>query len=75
MECNVCGGNAEQVNTATNGITVVCPSCGEYDVSSAVIATGQLWKLEPARRRDLLEQAKHAAEPGVRPVITTYLLG
>jgi hypothetical protein len=75
MQCHVCGGNAEQANRTTNGMTIVCPTCGEYDVSSSVIATGQLRKLEPARRRDVLEQAKRTTEPGVRPVITTYLLG
>lgn len=74
MNCLVCGSNAEQVST-TSGATVLCPTCGEYDVSSEVVATGQLEKLEPARRRDVLKQAKRAAQAGVRPVITIYLLG
>ena len=74
MNCQVCGGNAEQVSTTT-GATIVCPTCGEYDISSEVVATGQLQKLEPGRRRDVLNQAKRVAQPGVRPVITIYLLG
>jgi hypothetical protein len=48
--------------------------CGEYDVASAVLATGQLQKLEPEKRGDVLDKARRSAEPGARPVITPYLL-
>jgi hypothetical protein len=74
MNCHVCGATAKQVATMTDGVTIVCPTCGEYDVSSSVLATGQLQKLEPERRRGVLDHAKRAAQPGARPEITTYLL-
>jgi hypothetical protein len=74
MNCHVCGANAEQIATTIDAATIDCPTCGEYDVASSVIATGQLQALEPERRRDVLDKAKLSAQPGARPVITTYLL-
>jgi len=73
MECPVCGTNSEELPTTINGITVLCPTCGKYDVSSAVIATGQLQRLEPEQRRDVLNKAKRW-QLGKRPMITTHLL-
>ena len=74
MNCLVCGANAEQIAASIDCVTIVCPACGEYDVSSETIATGQMDKLEPEQRRDALEQAKRSAQPGARPMITPYLL-
>jgi len=48
--------------------------CGEFDVASSVMATGQLQKLEPDQRGDVLDKARRSAQPGARPVITPYLL-
>src|SRR5712671_3018001 len=74
MDCPICGANAEQIPTTVDDVSIVCPTCGEYDVASAVLATGQLQKLEPEQRRDALDQAKRSAHPGARPMITDYLL-
>jgi hypothetical protein len=74
MNCPVCGINAEQIPTTTNGSGIACPTCGEYDVSSSVIATEQLQRLEPKERCNALNEAKRSAQPGTRPVITTNLL-
>ncbi len=67
MNCRVCGANAEQIATTIDGATIVCPTCGEYDVTSSVIATGRLQALEPERRRDVLDKAKLSAQPGRSP--------
>jgi hypothetical protein len=74
MDCPICGAVAEQIQTTIAVVTVVCPMCGEFDVASSVIATGQLRKLEPDQRGDVLDRARRSAQPGVRPVITPYLL-
>jgi hypothetical protein len=74
MKCFVCGANAEKIATTIDAVSVVCSVCGEYDVSSSAIATGQMEKLEPGQRRDALVQAKRSAQPGTRPMINTYLL-
>jgi hypothetical protein len=74
MNCPVWGANAEQIATTIEGVSIVCPLCGEYDVSSSVIATGQLPRLERGERGAALSKAKCAAQPGARPVITSYLL-
>ena len=75
MNCPVCGANAEQVSTTIDSVSIRCPTCGEYDVESTVVATGQLQRLEPEQRRDVLDQAKRSAQPGARPLIRTLLLG
>jgi hypothetical protein len=54
IKCFVCGANAEKIATTIDVMSIVCPMCGEYDVSSLVIATGQMEKLEPGQRRDAL---------------------
>jgi hypothetical protein len=74
MNCPICGANAEQIATTIDDVSIACPTCGEYDVSSAVFATGQLQKLDPEQRCDALDQAKRSAHPGARPMITDYLL-
>jgi len=38
-----------------------------------VITAGQLQSLELKQRREILDRAKRAAQPGERPIITTYL--
>jgi hypothetical protein len=73
MNCPICGANAEQVSATIHSVSIRCPVCGEYDVSGSVVAK-QLQTLEPEQRRDVLDKAKRSAEPGARPVITTYLL-
>jgi hypothetical protein len=74
MKCFVCGANAEKIATTIDAVSIACTVCGEYDVSSSAIATGQMEKLEPEQRRDALVQAKRSAQPGTRPIINTYLL-
>jgi hypothetical protein len=74
MNCLVCGGQAEQIAATSKGVSISCPRCGEYDVESAVIAAGQLQRLVPERRRDVLDQAKRSAATGARPLIRPYLL-
>jgi hypothetical protein len=74
MDCPICGANAEQIPTTIDDVSIACPTCGEYDVASTILAAGQLQKLEPEQRRDVLDQAKRSAAPGARPMITDYLL-
>lgn len=74
MNCLVCGAKAELVDVTMDSISIHCPVCGAYDVSSSTIATGQMETLKPEQRREALDQAKRSARPGARPVITTYLL-
>jgi hypothetical protein len=74
MNCLVCGAKAELVDVTLDGVSIACPKCGEYDVSSLAIATGQMDSLEPEQRRDALNEAKRSAQPGARPVIITHLL-
>jgi hypothetical protein len=74
MNCLLCGAKAEQIAATANHVSIHCPKCGEYDVESAVIATGQLQRLVPERRRDVLDQAKRSAAMGARPLIRPYLL-
>jgi len=73
MICPICDAIAEQVPPTTDGVGIRCPTCGAYDISGTVIATGQLRKLEPERRRDMLDKAKRSTQPGARPQITSYL--
>src|SRR5258707_7671 len=74
MDCPICGAIAEQIRTTIASVTIICPMCGEFDVASSVMATGQLQKLEPDQRGDVLDKARRSAQPGARPVITPYLL-
>jgi hypothetical protein len=74
MNCPVCGANAERIPTTIDCVSIRCATCGEYDVESTVVAR-QLQTLEPEQCRDALDKAKRSAQPGARPVITTYLLG
>ena len=74
MNCLVCGAKAEQIAATVDSVSILCPMCGEYDVSSEAIATGQMENLDLEQRRDALNQAKRSAQPGARPMITTYLL-
>ena len=74
MSCPVCRANAEQITSTFDGVSIVCPMCGEFDVASSVMATGQLRKLELEQRGDVLDKARRSAQPGARPVITPYLL-
>jgi recombinational DNA repair protein (RecF pathway) len=74
MNCLVCGASAQQISTTIDGMGIVCPACGEYDVSSSVLATEQLQRLEPDERSNALSKAKRLALQGARPIITTHLL-
>jgi hypothetical protein len=74
LNCPVCSEDAEQIPITSGGIRIVCAICGEYDISSSVIATGQWQRLEQEERGDALSRAKRSAQPGARPVITPYLL-
>jgi hypothetical protein len=64
MKCLVCGAGAEQIAAAIDVVSILCPVCGEYDVSSSTIATGQMKELTPEQRREALDQAKRSAQPG-----------
>ena len=74
MNCPVCGASAKQIPATIDGVSIVCPECGEYDVSSSVIATGQWQRLEPEERGDALNRAKRSALPDAHPLIATSLL-
>jgi hypothetical protein len=74
MDCLICGADAEQSSTKGNVVSIICPMCGEYDVSGSIIASGQLQRLPLEERGDILSRAKRSAAPGVRPMITPYLL-
>ncbi len=76
MNCLVCGARADQIVAATvSRVSFHCPECGEYDVELAVIASGQLQRLMPQQRRDVLDRAKRSAPTGERPLIRPFLLG
>jgi len=74
MTCPVCGATAEKIMSTSEGVSVACLMCGEYDISSSVLATEQLQRLEPEQRAEALNKAKRCAQPGARPIVTTYLL-
>jgi len=74
MDCPVCSPDPEAI-PSTIDLRVLCPTCGNYDVSSTVISTAQLQSLEPNQRREILDRAKRATPPGERPIIKTHLLG
>ena len=74
MDCPICGAVAERSATAIDGLSIACPMCGEFDVASSIIASGQLRGLAPEERADVLGRARRSAEPGARPMITPYLL-
>jgi hypothetical protein len=74
MNCPVCGANAEQIMSTSDGMSVVCPMCGKYDVAGLVIATEQLQRLQPDERDNVLNRAKRLAQPGARPMITANLI-
>lgn len=73
MNCPICGANAEQIDTTIDGVSINCPKCGEYDIDSAVIAREQIQRLDPEERGFALGMATRSAQPGARPLITTYL--
>jgi hypothetical protein len=50
MSCPVCGANAEQITGTIDGVSIVCPMCGEYDVASSVIARTRAAKDKSAER-------------------------
>jgi hypothetical protein len=74
MDCPVCTANAEQIVTAIDGMGIICPTCGEYDVSSSVLAAEDWQRLDPDERCGVLADAKSSGQPGVRPAITNDLL-
>jgi hypothetical protein len=74
MDCPICGAIAERIATTIECVGIACPMCGQFDVASSVIASGQLQGLALEERADVLWRAQRSAEPGARPVITPYLL-
>ena len=74
MNCPVCCAHAEQIPTTIDGLGIICPTCGQYDVSNSVLAAEEWQRLYPDERCDLLEDAKRSAQPGTRPAITNDLL-
>ncbi len=74
MNCSICGASAEQIDTAIDGVSINCLKCGEYDIENTVIARERLQRLDPDERGFALGMARRSAQPGARPLITTYLL-
>jgi hypothetical protein len=74
MDCPVCTANAEQIATAIDGMGIICPTCGEYDVSNSVLAAEDWQRLDPDERCHVLDDAKRSGQPGARPIITNDLL-
>jgi hypothetical protein len=74
MRCLVCGADAEQIPVRIGSMGVACPTCGEYEIENAVIAAGQVRRLEPEQRRDVLDRAKRSAPTRARPLIRPFLL-
>jgi transcription initiation factor TFIIIB Brf1 subunit/transcription initiation factor TFIIB len=74
MDCPICGTNTEDISTTADGLRIVCSTCGEYDITSAVLGSEQWQTLDPEERFDVLKDAKRSAQPNARPVIATYLL-
>jgi hypothetical protein len=72
MSCPVCGTVICSASTTIDGITIICPTCGEYDISNTVLASERWQRLEPEERCDVLLEAKRSAQPGDCPVIATY---
>jgi hypothetical protein len=72
MSCPVCGTAICSASSTIDGITIVCRTCGEYDISNIVLVSEQWQKLDPAERCDVLLEAKRSAKPGDCPVIATY---
>jgi hypothetical protein len=72
MSCPVCGRVICSASSTIDGITIVCPTCGEYDVSNMVLASEHWQRLEPEDRCDVLLEAKRSAQLGACPVIATY---
>jgi len=57
MDCPVCTANAEQIATTIDGMGIICPTCGEYDVSSSVLGPEDWQRLDPDERCDVLNDA------------------
>jgi predicted RNA-binding Zn-ribbon protein involved in translation (DUF1610 family) len=75
MECPICGAIARALRATTfAGRKINCPSCGDYDVSRVVLENHILQSLDRAKRLEVLEQARRAASPTSRPIITSYFL-
>jgi hypothetical protein len=73
MECPICGANAEQLPATTDAMSIACPACGEYDISTSLPIED--WQsLELRDRRDVLDEAKRSAQPGARAIITADLV-
>jgi hypothetical protein len=43
MDCPIRGAIAEQIRTAIDGVSIVWPMCGEYDIASAVVPLRRRW--------------------------------
>jgi hypothetical protein len=74
INCPVCGADAEHLAATGDRVSINCSTCGEYDIAESVLATEQLKRLDPDERRGALDMARRSAQPGTRPMITTYLL-
>jgi transcription elongation factor Elf1 len=62
ISCPVCGAEAQDITVATSdGRTIRCDFCGDYDVSGTVFEARLLDKLDRRRRLDALERAKGSA--------------
>ncbi len=67
VNCPVCDANIERISTTFDGVTIVCPVCGEYDISNSVLAAQRWQRLEPEERCHVLNEAKRSAQLGAPP--------
>jgi hypothetical protein len=74
MDCPICGAIADRIANVIDRLSVACPMCGEFDVASSVIASGQLQGLALEERADVLDKARRSTEPRGPAMITPYLL-
>jgi len=73
--CPICGTAAEDATKQPfDGLTVQCPVCGEYDISRSVLSDKRWEGLARDGRHRALDKVKRSAQPGKRPMITTYTL-
>lgn len=75
MDCPICGAIAAHISTALHYVGFTCPLCGDFNVATSVLASGQLQTLPIERRGEVLGMARRAAAPRERPMITSYMLG
>lgn len=68
MQCCACGAVAQDKTPGDfDGVVIVCPRCGEYEISGTVLNT--VLRLSLPECLDVLTKAKRLAQAGQRPII------